>query len=117
MASSDRPAARAVERKDADLFPICFLELIRSTSRSNFPFKVEQHEKRAQLHQRLPSAHGQCPPGSTGPAGELVAMAITSLTSRAKGRKSPQPRHRDAFCSGEGMAGAPFPMGSQKLIP
>jgi len=45
MASGTRPAARAAERKDADLFPICFLELIiRSALRSNFPFKVEQHE-------------------------------------------------------------------------
>lgn len=38
-------AAHTTERGDADLLPICFLELIRlSTSKNNFPFKVEQHE-------------------------------------------------------------------------
>lgn len=52
-----------------------------------------------------------------GAAGDLVAMAITSLTGRAKGGKNPQPGHGEDFCSGEGMAGAPLPMGSQKLIP
>lgn len=38
-------AAHSTERGDADLLPICFLELIGpSTSRKDFPFRVEQHE-------------------------------------------------------------------------
>lgn len=38
-------AAHIAARGDADLLPICFLELIGpSTSRNSFPFKVEQHE-------------------------------------------------------------------------
>lgn len=45
MAFGARSAARAEEREDAGLFPICFLELILcSTPRCNFLFKVEQNE-------------------------------------------------------------------------
>lgn len=45
MAFGARSAACTEERKDAGLFPICFLELIVCSSlRCNFPFKVEQKE-------------------------------------------------------------------------